>query len=126
MQIKEMQKKAERLARLRSKVDDLKKKFTDKLSPLEEQRDALQMELLEDMSREQVASLRIENGDMYTRATRKGITITNEVFARKWALENNAFSIDRKQVAGILGKKDELPPGFEKTETAYITIRKSN
>lgn len=120
MEIAQLQEKAERLALLRTRI----KEIEEQAKPYEAERDALQEELLADMAKEQVASLRVAGGDMYTRAVRKGIAITNEVFARKWALENNAFSIDRVQVAQRFAKAEELPEGFERTETAYISIRK--
>jgi len=125
MEIKKLQSKADKLAKLRDKIAKYEAQLAVKIDALKEERDRLQEELLGDMSREKIASLRVENGDMYTRATRKGITIVDEVFARKWALDNNAFSIDRRRVAEVLGKANELPPGFTKTETAYISIRKN-
>lgn len=121
MEIQELQTKAERLAELRKKI----KEIEEQTEPLKAERDMLQEELLVDMAREKVASLRVNGGDMYTRATRKGIQITEEVFARQWALEHNAFSIDRRQVAQQLGKAEEMPRGFERVETAYISIRKT-
>lgn len=122
MEIAQLQEKAERLAEIR---DALKRIEEERIAPLKAERDELQNALLEDMARENVASLRVSGGDMYTRAIRKGIQITNEVSARKWALEHNAFSIDRRLVAQQLGKAEELPQGFERVETAYISIRKS-
>jgi len=123
MEIAVLQKKAERLAELRTKLTEIE---TTLIEPIKAERDALQEELLKDMATENVASLRVSGGDMYTRATRQGIQITNEVFAREWARENNAFSIDRRIVAQRLGKAETLPDGFERTETAYISIRKAN
>lgn len=125
MEIKKLQSKADKLAKLRDKLAKLDAAYEAKATSIKEERDRLQDELLTDMEREQIASLRVVNGDMYTRAVRKGIIIQDEVFARKWALDNNAFSIDRRRVAEVLGKADILPPGFQKTETAYISIRKN-
>ncbi len=125
MQIQELQLKAEKLAILRQGITEIENIAKEQTEHLKAQRDALQEELLADMARENVASLRVTGGDMYTRATRRGISIVNEVAARKWALENNAFSIDRIQVAQKLKDATELPTGFEKVTTDYISIRKS-
>ncbi len=125
MQIKDLQEKAERLARLRSAITQLEDSVKEKVSPLKAERDALQEELLQDMADENVASLRVTDGDMYTRATRKGIAIVDEVQARFWAKEHEAYSIDRLQVAQMLKEADELPACFERVETDYISIRKS-
>lgn len=125
MEIKKLQSKADKLAKLRDKLAKLDAAYEAKAAVIKDERDRLQQELLDDMAREQIASLRVVNGDMYTRAVRKGIIIADEVFARKWALDNNAYSIDRRRVAEVLGKADILPPGFQKTEVAYISIRKN-
>lgn len=125
MEIKNLQQKAERLDEIRSAITQKEEELKKELEPLKAERDHLQEELLSDMHRENVATLRLESGNMYTRATRKGIAITNEVAARTWAKENNAFSVDRRLVAQYLGKAEELPEGFEKVENNYISIRKS-
>lgn len=125
MEIESLQKKAERLAELRDAIKKEEDAVKEKVEPLKTERDMLQEELLADMHKEKVASLRVENGDMYTRAVRKGIQITNEVFARTWAKEHNAFSVDRRLVAQQLKDAEEMPSGFDRVETPYISIRKS-
>lgn len=125
MEIKELEGKASRLAQLRDIIKNREGELKKELEPIKNERDALQEELLEDMHDEKVASLRVENGDMYTRAVRRGIQVTNEISARKWAKEHEAYSIDRRVVAQMLGKEEKLPKGFDYIETPYIKVTKN-
>lgn len=125
MEIKTLQQKAQRLHDLRSTIALREEELKQLLTPLKTARDELQEELLADMRENEVATLKVDSGESYVRAVRKGIQVTLEAHARKWAIENGAVQIDRRLVAQALKDATELPDGFERVETPYISIRSS-
>lgn len=116
--------KAERLHELRNAISVEEESLKEKLEPLKKERDELQDYLVEELKKNNLSGIKISSGENYTRAVRKGVEITNEVFALKWAKENNAFSINRVIAAQKLKDVEKMPVGFARVETEYISVRK--
>ncbi len=123
MEIAQLQAKAERLSQLRSAISEKEQEVKEALETLKAERDALQEELLADMAATNLATIKLATGENYIRAVRKGIAIKSLPHALKWATEHHAVKIDSVQLAQQLKDAAELPSCFERTETAYISIR---
>lgn len=116
--------KAELLENLRATIDQFDKDHEEKISALKAERDQIQSELLADLRDVGLNSIKVANGTSYTRSVRKGVAIVTEPLALKWALANMAVRIDSRLVAQKLEKAAELPAGFERVESEFISIRK--
>ncbi len=122
--IKRITEKAERLAELRAAINTLEEDAKKRVEGLKQERDAIQQELIDSLKKEGLATIKTSAGESYTLAKRKGISIVNEIFALKWAMENRAVSINRILVAQKLKDAKEMPSGFEAIESEYISVRK--
>lgn len=114
---------AKQLRETRLKIEQKKEELEKELSPLEAERDAYQLALLEGLKAQGMASIKLETGETYSKSSRKGIEVVLEPQALKWAMENMAVSIDRRIVAQKLKGVEEIPSCFKVVETEYISIR---
>ena len=122
--IKRITDKAERLAEVRTAINALEEEVKLKVDALKKERDELQEELIASLKKESLTTIKTSAGESYTLAKRKGISIVNEIFALKWAMENRAVSINKILVAQKLKDAKEMPSGFEAVESEYISVRK--
>jgi len=116
--------KAERLYEIRKLISDKEDALKLELEALKTERDVVQLELIADLNKTGLESIKVASGETYTKAIRKGISITNEVFALKWALEAKAVKIDTLVASQLLRNATELPEGIEAVSTEYISVRK--
>ncbi len=113
---------AQQLFELKNEVKEIEDKQKAELAPKKEQLDKLQSALIEELTKNNLKSIKTETAN-FSMATRTGFNFVNEIEARKWAKENDAFSIDKRIAAQILAKQEELPEFVKKTETNYLTIK---
>lgn len=118
-------KTAEELSKLRQEEASIKEKFEEMLKPLKEEKEKKQAELLEELHEVGLSSVKVESGESYSIKKGKSLTITSEVMAFKWAIENRAVSINKLIVKQKLKDIDEVPKGFEYEEKEFISISKS-
>lgn len=123
--IAKMQEKAEQLWTLRKKIAYFEEEMKNDIDNMKRERDALQNDLLTQMDKNGLVSFKVKSGDSLYKGTRKSIEVTNEVFALKWAKENNAYSINKILVAQKLKDLPEVPNGFEIVESNFISVRKA-
>jgi hypothetical protein len=116
-------KKANQLSELRAKIKEIENQFNAILDPLKDERDATQDELIKEMTKNKMASIRVESGETYIKSSRKSLEITNDLFALNWAKENYAISVNKTEAMKKLKDMEKLPQGFEITETEFISIR---
>lgn len=95
------------------------------LEPMKLERDVVQAELIADLNKAELASIKTSDGDTYVKAVRKAVNITNDIFAYKFALEHRAVKIDTLAVARIVKDMKEVPTGFEVVDSEYISVRKA-
>jgi len=123
MNIKEIKLLAESLAAVRRDIKVREEEADKELLPLKEMRDKTQAELLKALTGEGLSSIKTESGENYSRSVRKGIAVTNTVRALQWARENGAYAVDLRLVAQKLKDAEEMPAGFSRVETEFISIR---
>lgn len=123
--IKRIQERAEKLAELRKVIAEKEEACKAELETLKAQRDAVQALLMADMKENGILSQKVSSGDSFSLSKRKGIEITNDTFALKWAIENMAVSVNKTLVAQKLKDAGEIPSGFEIVETEFISVRKA-
>ena len=116
--------KAEQLRVVRASITKIEEEAKEATTPLKNERDLLQEELLEALREAGVNSIKVDTGESFARTPKRSLVVTNEAKAMYWAKENNAFSIDKRIVAQKLKDVEELPEGFEPRESFYISIRK--
>ena len=117
-------KNAERLYEIRKLISDKEDALKVELESLKAERDAVQVALIADLTKNGLASIKVASGETYSKAIRRGISITNEAFALKWALEAKAVKIDTVVAGQLLRGAEKLPKGIEATSTEYISVRK--
>jgi hypothetical protein len=122
--IERIKTKAEQLAETRLLIAKTEEAHRVELEGMKAKRDTLQDELLAELRKEGLTSIKTDGGESYTRATRRGINITNPITALAWAKDHGAVAIDRRLVGAKLAKATVMPTGFELVENEYISVRK--
>ena len=80
--------------------------------------------MLEELKKNELASIKTENGETYARSSRKSLEIVNEIFALSWARENHCFSVNKLIAMQRISKLEKVPDGFNVVEGWFISIRK--
>lgn len=124
MAIEIIKAKAEKLLELRAFISKREEEVDNELKAIKEERDTVQAELLEELKKDDLKSIKVSDGSSYIRASRKGIQITDPTRALFWAKENMCFSVDKRLAEQKISKMETAPDGFSLTETEYISIRK--
>lgn len=123
--IENIKNKAKYLTEIRAKISAIEDEAKKQTEELKLARDATQIELIEELKKEGLGSIKTDSGDSYTLAKRKGVAVVNEVFALNWAIINRCVAIDRRLVAQKLKDATEIPKGFDYQESEYISIRRA-
>ena len=110
--IEKIKRSAEKLAELRAAIKTIEEEVKIKLDALKLSRDEVQNELLAELKKEGLASIKTDNGETYAKGSRKSLEVVNLVFALKWAAENHAYSIDKRIAMQKIAELDEVPNGF--------------
>lgn len=129
MELKEI---AEHLRSIRAQIAEEEEKIMERLSPLKEERDRLQLLLMQKFDEEGIASIKASDGTNYSKAIRKSVNVLNPIEADKWAIEHNWAKINLKAaeraILGLLESPErvaEVSNIFELRETPYVSIRKT-
>jgi hypothetical protein len=122
--IERIKARAEALAFIRLEIAALEEAHRQELEQKKASRDTIQNELLVELRKEGLTSIKTSNGDSYSRATRRGVDIINPIAALSWAKEHGAIAIDRRLVAQRLAEFEKMPPGFQLVETEFISVHK--
>ena len=116
--------KAEALHQLRQKIHQIEDESKKVLDILKSERDQVQDELLENLRKENLTSIKVSTGESYTRSIRKSLQVENILAALPWAKERNAIRIDLIAASSLAKDMKEAPPGFQFFESEYISVRK--
>lgn len=92
---------------------------------LKAERDAKQDELLGFLQKEGLKSMKVDSGDGFSVAEKKGYRFSNPIAEIKFATENNCLTPDKRLVAQKLRKLDELPSSVEEVKIIYMSFRKA-
>lgn len=122
--LKEITEKAERLYELRQLIAAKEAKVKEELDPLKAERDAMQTILVDDLKVVGLSSIKVASGETYTKATKKGIAVIDEIKALRWAIRENAVKIDSVAATRLLRNATVMPEGIAAVETNYISVRK--
>lgn len=125
--IKRITDTAEALYAMRRAIEAKEEEHKKELEGMKAERDAIQLMLLADLKKEGLASIKVASGDTFAKSTRVGLDIDQNwaPFALKWATENGAVSVNKVLAAQRLKDAKELPRGFVRTETDFISVRKA-
>ncbi len=119
VKIKEMAEEYKRLKIQIEKVDEEHKLLTES-SRIELEK--LKEKLTESFTKTGLPSIRTSDDYLVSYGKRKGVAVTNELTAFKWAVENKAVKIDSRLAGQIIKEMKEIPKGFELVETGYILV----
>lgn len=113
---------ANELKVLREKIAKIK---AEKIAPLDEQEKELSAILIDILKKQGLKTIKIDSGELFTRATRSTIKVTDDAKAYNWASENNALRIDTTKCGQILRRELDLPNGFKEVTSEYLSVRKA-
>jgi len=113
------------LLALKQEIAEIEERQKEELNPKKEMLKTLQEKFIEALTAQGLKSIKTEEAN-FSLASRKGYKFTNEIEARKWAIENNAYSVDSRLAGQVLAKLETLPDFVEQTETNYLTIKPIN
>lgn len=122
--IQDITNKAEKLYEVRDIISELEEESKKMIQKYKDQRDVLQTELIADMNDVGLASIKVKSGESYIKSIKKGIAVSNEALAFKWALQNKAVKPDLIVAAQIIKEMKSPPAGFKVVETEFISVRK--
>lgn len=86
--------------------------ITEQIEFLAEQEKALKAELLENLKKQGVKFLKLNNGVSYSVEHRTALKVKDEVKARVWADANNCLTVDIPKARQILRRELKTPPFF--------------
>lgn len=118
--IKEM---AERYSALKSSLEERDRKYNAEVQTDRDELETLKQKLIESFKKTGLPSIRTADDSLISYAKKPGILVTNTVFALKWAMQNQAVRIDTKISAQIIKELADAPPGFEKVESEYLSVK---
>lgn len=116
---------AQELFALKNEIAEIEERQKAELDPKKELLAALQELLMKELGEQGLKSIKTDFAN-FSMASRKGFTFTDEVKARAWAIENNAYSIDRRLAAQVLKDAAEVPDFIQPVENFYLTIKPTN
>ncbi len=122
--IQELTQKANLLKSKREQRDAMYEAYKQTADPVEGEINELNTEILEGFRALGLNNIRLETGENYTRAVKRGLEIINEIEAMKWAVENRAISINKILVAQKLKEATEAPQGFSFIEREEVRVTK--
>ncbi len=125
--IEKIKENANKLGIIRHTIARIKEEKEKELAHWETLRDELQTSLLLQFDKEGLTSIKTDNGAGYSKATRKGIEVTNDRAAFEWAIEERAVSINKplikQKLEPLVAAGKPLPEGFQYKEVFYISVR---
>lgn len=91
---------------------------------LEDQADEVKGQLMENMKKQGVKTVKLDNGTLFTRAERQTLKITDQEAAEKWADEHNTWKVDTNAALQILRRSlKKLPKFFSVSTSEYLVIK---
>lgn len=115
---------AQELLEIKKEVAEIEAKQKEELAPKKLLLESLQTTLILELEKQGLKSIKTDFAN-FSMASRKGFTFTDEIRARQWAIENNAFSIDKRLAGQVLKDVTELPDFITPVETNYLTIKEA-
>lgn len=112
------------LGSLREEINAKEEQFEKEMFEKKQRRDSLQETLFNELKACGVKSIKSDNGYTFLIASKKGVNITDQELAMKWAIKNKAMRPDLKVIESLLKESPKLPLGFEFVDKEYISIRK--
>lgn len=93
---------------------------------LEEREDELKAELLQELKRQGVQSVKLDDGTQYIRNQRTTVKVKDEAKAWKWAMENPEarLKVDTAAALEVFRKALKMPSYFAKSTTEFLSIKK--
>ncbi len=123
--IERIKTKAEALYQLRQAISEKEEANRKELDVMKLDRDTVQAELLAELKKNDLASIKVGSGDSFIRQSRKSLDVVSEAHALKWAMDNRAVSINKIIAMQKIKDLEEVPPGFDVVETEFISVRKA-
>lgn len=87
----------------------------------------LRDQLLDNMKKQGVKTVKLDDGTLYVRATRSTITVVDDKAADEWAKQNNCLKVDTAKALKIVRlRQEDLPKFFKQSDTEFLTIKTNN
>ncbi|MCF7835804.1 MAG: hypothetical protein K9M15_01650 [Candidatus Marinimicrobia bacterium] len=105
--------------------------FDQNTAGMREKRDKLQEELMTELTKNELSSIKVKSGESFSIQSRPSVEITDNDLAESWAEKNSCLvikkSIDKKTAKEILESMDKKkwPKCISLIETPYISVRKA-
>jgi len=96
----------------------------EQISFLTEQRDEAKAELLMNLQKQGVKSVKLNNGTTFIRTERQTLKITPGTQATAWLDEHYCWKPDTSKAMEILRRELKLPRFFKINRTEYLTIKR--
>lgn len=93
---------------------------------LQEREDELKSQLLENLKKQGVRSVRLSDGSSYTIAERSTLKVVDEAKAKEWLDEHYCWKADTAKALQILKRELKMPKFFKRQSTEYLTIKRNN
>ena len=115
------------LADLRSDIQRLEVEQKLKLGEIKEQRDKVQLALIESLTKGGITSVKVKSGDSFILQSRKSVMVTNALFADQWALKNGCVTLNKTMVGQRLKEMPESkwPRGLTMEDKQFISVKKA-
>lgn len=112
---------------LRQDINKLEEAHKAMMDKMKEQRDKLQLTLIDSLTKNDLASIKVKSGDAFILQSRKSVVVTEAMFADQWAVKNGCVSLNKTLVGQRLKEMPEKdwPRGLTMEEKQFISVRKA-
>lgn len=95
------------------------------LEALEVQETEIEEQLLQELHEKRISTLKV-GGYNFIRAQKTSYRITDQVKALEWAQSHlGVIKVDTSAAGRILAREVDVPDGFERQDTEYLSVRKA-
>lgn len=113
---------AEKLKQLKLDIAEIE---SGHLADLKDEEARTREEILKELKVTGLGNIKLDTGEVFTRAFKTTFTITDQALAMAWAQDKNVVvtKLDTAKVNKLLKREISVPDGFEQVDTEYLTVR---
>ncbi len=112
-------------ARLKDLKEDIAEIEEGQLAALKNEETAVREEILNELKITGLGNIKLDTGEVYTRAFKTSFTVVDPALALPWAQERGLITtkMDTAKVNKLLKRELSVPDGFERVDTEYLAVR---
>lgn len=113
---------AENLKSLKADIAEIE---NGELAQLKEMEAKCREDILKELKITGLGNIKLESGEVFTRAFKTTFTITDQDKAMAWAADKNVVvtKLDIAKMNKLLKRELTVPEGFEQVDTEYLTVK---